>query len=104
MLPRRDGPLPVDAIRDLLGIVRSIYEAEKRSGATKAELEKIARVGRLLKNALDLSTSVPGTMGHRSAWAQAEEGARRVADLVDVLSMAEPIVRAAVGRVYGRRR
>ncbi len=103
VLPRRDEPLPVDAIRDLLGIVRSAYEAERRGGASRAELARIERVGKLLHNALSLAGSAPGTMGHRAAWEQAEEGARRVADLVDTLTPAEPIVQAAVGRVWGTR-
>lgn len=42
-------------------------------------------------------------MGHRAAWEQADEGARRVADLVDTLTPAEPIVNAAMGRVWGMR-
>ncbi len=103
MLPRRDQPLPIEAIRDLLGIVRAVYEAEKRGGASKAELARIERVGRLLHNAVALAASAPGSVGHRAAWEQAEEGARRVADLVDTLTPAEPIVKAAMGRVWGRR-
>ena len=102
-MPRRDEPLPVEAIRDLLGIVRAVYEAEKRGGASKALLARIERVGRLLHNAVALAGSAPGTMGHRAAWEQAEEGARRAADLVDMLTPAEPIVKAAMGRVWGRR-
>jgi hypothetical protein len=99
VLQRRDGPLPVEEIRDLLGIVRSIYRAEKAARAHPQELAKIERVGKLLKNALDLASSAPGTMGHRAAWENAEEGARRVADLVSCIDSAEPIVKAAVNRV-----
>lgn len=43
-------------------------------------------------------------MGHRAAWQQAEALARRIADLVDTLLYAEPMLTAARVGVYGRRR
>ncbi len=104
MLPRRDEPFPLEAVRDLLGVVRSIYAAAKQRGAPRAELLRISRIGRELGDAIDLAVSTrPGTVGHRAAWQHAEEATRRVGDLVDALTPAEPLIVAARGRVSGAR-
>lgn len=44
--------------------------------------------------------ATPPTLSYYAAWQAAEKATRAVCDLVDVLSIAEPIVKAAVGRVY----
>lgn len=99
-----DDPFPLEAIRDLLGVVRAIYAAAKQSGASRTELVKIAKVGKDLADALDLAVSTrDGTMGRRAAWERAEQATRRVGDLVDALTPAEPLVLAARGRVTGVR-
>lgn len=100
----RDAPFPFEAVRDLLGIVRAMYAARRLAGAGRVELARIAAVGRDLRRAYDLAASVgPGTLGHRAAWARAEDAARRVGDLVDALTPAEPIVTAAQARISGAR-
>jgi hypothetical protein len=97
-----DDPFPHEAVRDLLGVVRAIYAAAKHSGASKVELVRIARVGKDLADALDLAVSTrQGTMGRRAAWERAEQATRKVGDLVDSLTPAEPLVMAARGRVTG---
>ncbi len=97
-----DETFPLEAVRDLLGVVRAIYAAAKQSGAKSGELAKIARVGKDLADAIDLAQATrPGTMGRRAAWERAELATRRVADLVDALTPAEPLVMAARGRVMG---
>jgi hypothetical protein len=99
-----EGDFPLEAVRDLLGVVRALWAAAKVSGASRAELTRIARVGRDLADALDLAVSVrPGTIGYRAAWDKAEQATRRVGDLVDALTPAEPLVLAARGRVTGQR-
>ena len=100
MLSRRDDPFPAEAVRDLLGIVRAIYAAERERGAGPPVLRRIELVGEHLAVALDLAaTSAAGTVGHRAAWARAERGARGACELVDALTPAERIVEAARGRV-----
>jgi hypothetical protein len=104
VLGRRDEPFPLEAVRDLLGVVRAMYAAAKESRASRTELARIAEVGRRLSDAIDLAVSTrPGTVGHRAAWQQAEDATRRVGDLVDALTPAEPLVIAARGRVTGAR-
>ncbi|MFO0553453.1 MAG: hypothetical protein U0271_34035 [Polyangiaceae bacterium] len=104
MLGRRDEEFPLEAVRDLLGVVRSMYAAAKQRRASRAELSRIAAVGRELSDAIDLAvTTRPGTVGHRAAWERAEHATRAVGDLVDALTPAEPLVVAARGRVTGAR-
>lgn len=104
MLTRRDDPFPFEAVRDLLGVVRALYGAAKLRGAGRAELARIARVGRELSEAIDLAVSTKrGSVGHRAAWKRAEDATRAVGDLVDAMTPAEPILIAARGRVVGAR-
>ncbi len=104
MLGRRDEPFPLEAVRDLLGVVRALYAAAKEARASRAELKRIAQVGKQLSDAIDLAVSTrPGTVGQRAAWQHAEDATRRVGDLVDSLTPAEPLVIAARGRVTGAR-
>lgn len=105
MLSRRDDPFPLEAVRDLLGLMRALYAARRRAGAGAVELEALARAGKDLQEALSLAaTSKPGTVGHAAAWKRAED-AMQLAGSLDALAMpAEPVVREAVGRVVRRGR
>jgi hypothetical protein len=99
---RNDAPFPLEAVRDLLGIVRALYTVAKESGAGRAELARIARVGKDLSEAIEIAVATrPGTVGHTAALGRAEEATRRVGDLVDALTPAEPLVQAARARVTG---
>lgn len=105
MLTRRDDPFPLEAVRDLLGIVRALYAAGKTRGAGRAELQRIAHVGRELSEAIDLAVSTrPGSVGHRAAWKRAEDATIAMGDFVDALTPAEPLLVAARGRVLGAQR
>jgi hypothetical protein len=102
VLPSRNEPFPLEAVRDLLGVVRAIYAAAKQRGASRVELGRIARVGKQLSDAIDLAvTTRPDTVGHRAAWQHAEEATNHVMDLVDALTPAEPLLIAAKSRVTG---
>lgn len=104
MLGRRDEAFPFEAVRDLLGVVRALYAAEKARGASRAELARLATIGRDLVIAIELAVSTrEGTVGQRAAWQRAEEATLRLSDVVDGLTPAEPIVLAARGRVTGAR-
>lgn len=103
VLSRRDDELPIEEIRDLLGTVRTLYAHRRARGASSQELARIARVGGLLANAIELSSHGVGTVGHRAAWASAEQAVRMTPDLLEVLEPARPLVRAAIDRVRRRR-
>lgn len=103
MLSRNERPFPLDEVRDLLGLVRAIYAAQKARGAGRIVLKRIADVGRELDEARALAVeSEPGTVGHRAAWARAERATLAAGDLVSLTDGAQPIVRAAVERVRRR--
>jgi hypothetical protein len=102
VLSIRHDPFPLEAARDLLGIVRALYAEARSRGASVADLHAIAAVGDDLRQAIALAEAhPPGTLGFSSAWARAERAAGRVGELADALAPAAPIVRAALARVGG---
>ncbi|WP_437905603.1 hypothetical protein WME95_46225 [Sorangium sp. So ce327] len=102
MLSIRHDPFPLEAARDLLGIVRALYAEARARGASVADLHAIAAVGDDLRQAIALAEAhPPGTLGFSSAWARAERAAGRVGELAGAVAPAAPIVRAAVARVGG---
>jgi hypothetical protein len=104
MLSIRRDPFPFQAARDLLGIARALYAAARSRGADPDRLRAIAAVGAELRQAIGLARAhAPGTLGFSSAWARAERAAAATMALVDALTPAEPIVRAAVARARLRR-
>ncbi len=103
MARRSTDPFPREAIRDLLGVVRAIYAAGKENGAGRGELTRIARLGTMLARSLTLhASSVDGTAEREEAWVLAETSTRRVGELVDALTPAEPIVLASGDRAFPR--
>jgi hypothetical protein len=98
MSPRHPDAVPVDALRDLIGLVRAIRAA--KSTAAPAVLARIDSVGAELVAAYELAvSSTPGTLGMRAAWVRAEEATRAAGDLVSMTDGAEEIVTAARARV-----
>jgi hypothetical protein len=100
--PHRDEPLPVEAVRDLLGVARALYLARKEHGAGRAELERLALAGRRLRHALAL-VELPGPNNLSAAWFQAEQAVADLAGSVDALTPAEWIVEASAKRVGAKR-
>ena len=78
---------PVEAVRDLFGVVRAIYAEARQRGVSRGELERIAAIGKELSAAIELAAGTrPGTLGHRAAIDRAERAAVKVGELVDLLS------------------
>jgi hypothetical protein len=104
-VPRSD-PLPLEAVRDLLGIARALYAAQKREYASRQTLDELAAVGKALVKALRLAQqSGPDTLAHRAAWIQAEDACKRLVQIISLQTPAAAVVEAAVVRVrrIGRR-
>lgn len=102
MLSRRDDPFPRDAVRDLLGVVRALYRAEKAAThPSPVKLQRLREAGVHLREALELSLAGEGTCGHRAAWARAEAAVKTVGELVTMLDPLEPVVREARRAVSG---
>ena len=96
----RTEPLPLEAVRDLLGICRALFAARKREHAPKSELEELRDIGSALVKALELARRTqPDTVGHRSAWDRAEMATERLMRVVSATMAAGPLVEAAVVRV-----
>lgn len=91
--------LPLESLRDLLGIVRAMYAAWCEAGAGPIELDELLEVGKQLRTALDLASKTkPGTLGHRAAWRHAEAATERLGKLVDHRSSTQELVEAASRR------
>lgn len=69
-----EAPIPLEAIRDLLGICRALYAVRSAAGAAAPELEHLRYIGRMLRTALDLGRGAPPySKRYRDAWTNAEE-------------------------------
>ena len=67
--------------------------------AERARRAKLAAIGRSLTIALELAAQAPGGIGEASAWSRAEDAAEALGMLVSMIEPAEPMIRAAMGRV-----
>ncbi|MFO0619671.1 MAG: hypothetical protein U0414_44215 [Polyangiaceae bacterium] len=105
MIPRRDAPLPLREVRDLLGIVRAMYRAESASThPSSTKLARLKKIGESLTTALELaSASTPGTVGHRAAWQHADDALEGLGREITLLESLEPVLIAARRAVSGER-
>ena len=100
MSERKLPPFPFEAVRDLLGILRALYAADKARGGTERRLFEIQKVALELRRATDLALEhEPGSVGYRAAWERADRATFRLADLVDVTTPLEPTLMAAGERI-----
>jgi hypothetical protein len=96
----RTDPLPLEAVRDLLGICRALFAARKREHAPAGELEELKAIGSALSKAIELARKTePNTVGHRAAWDKAEMATQRLMRVISVSMAVAPVVEAAVVRV-----
>lgn len=101
-----DGPLPVEVVRDLLGIARAMYGAfEKMGPEYSSHLMKLRGIGRQLQLALDKAKlGGPGTWPMKTAWAISEEAAQDLGALVDKHMPAQLLIRAMGERLAKKNR
>lgn len=95
MLGRRHGPFPIEAARDLLGLVRALYRAAQKRGEPGLTLARLEQIGRDLSEAIDLATKYPGAVGERAAWRKAEHACHRLGEVVGPFEAVERVVEAA---------
>lgn len=103
LILRRVGTerLPVDVIRDLLGIARAMYVAWRDNGWPRSQMEELKAIGLELHEALDLAhRSQPGMVEYEVARDIAESATDRLTQLIacSTLPLA-PVVRAAGERL-----
>jgi hypothetical protein len=100
LLHPRTPPLPVETVRDLLGICRALYLVWSAEGpAARERLRKLTVIGRSLREALKLARSGPGTLGYAAAWNRAEDATKALGELVDAFVPMRPAVQAAARKV-----
>lgn len=77
-------PLHVEAVRDLLALVRALYAALRVDNGAPYQLARVERLGKDLALAVDLATRVPEptSLGHRAARGKVERVLEQLRDLL----------------------
>lgn len=96
-----EGPLPVEIVRDLLGVARAMYAAFVEMGPEyETHRSKLRGIGYQLQLALEKAgRGAPGTLAHRSAWLIAEKAVADLGGLVDKYMPAQLLVKATGKRL-----
>lgn len=100
-----DGPIPLDALRDLIALCRALYLTFKGMGkGYDKQLTQLAQIGAKLGRALDKAErGGPGTWNHRTAWLMAEEATKELGTVVDVYLPAKALITASGERLLKKR-
>lgn len=100
-----DGPLPLDALRDLIALCRAFYVTFRSLGrGYDAQLTQLTQIGAKLRRALEKAQKGgPGTWNHRTAWLLAEEATRELGQVVDVYLPAKALITASGERLLKKR-
>ncbi len=96
---------PFDPARDVLGILRALYAYEKaKPFPPTRKLRKIERLARELGEAMmSAEQHDPGTAPYERALSRADGVAHGLREVVDIVDSLEPVVKAAIDRVLGRK-
>lgn len=102
----RKPPLPIETVRDLLGIVRALYAVWHEERPVSSEhIARLARVGRDLRDALELAQKAgPGTIGNAAAWTKAERATEELGRLVDGFVPLRPAIQVTARRLLSKSR
>lgn len=100
---RAPNPLPIETVRDLLGIVRALYAFQRERG-NHGHARELQGAGSRLRQALALAIRKGDAAAHAEAWRLADDAIATIAriqgSIGDDLSIA---VRLASERVQRRR-
>jgi hypothetical protein len=98
-------PFPREVVRDLLGITRALYRAERLKPAPNpSRLARLEEVGRQYRQSLEQGVKFgPDTLGGRAALSWAERATTTLAELVAESELMVGAV-AAMGQRLRRRR
>jgi hypothetical protein len=93
-------PLPLEPLRDLLGITRALYRATRRATPQDAgRLQALEDIGMTLRAVLRASSAHPGTIDHLNAWAAAERATQALEELVDDSMPLGPLIASTARRI-----
>ncbi len=100
-----DAPLPLDALRDLIALCRTLYVTFRGLGqGYDQQLAQLTTIGAKLNRALDKAEKGgPGTWNHKTAWLLAEEATLELGRVVDVYLPAKALITASGERLLKRR-
>lgn len=76
--PTSPNPLPIETVRDLLGIVRALY-AFQRSRGNQGHARELQGAGKQLREALELAIRKGDAAAHARAWRLAESAIETIA-------------------------
>lgn len=94
-------PLPIAAVRDLLGITRALYRATLAADPHDGRLAALANIGKSLRAVLGAARAHPGTNDHLEAWAAAERATKALTELVGESMRLGPVI-ATTARCISR--
>jgi hypothetical protein len=100
-----DGPIPLDALRDLIALTRTLYVTFRGLGKDNdTQLAELAHIGAKLSRALEKAEKGgPGTWNHKTAWLMAEEATAQLGEVVDVVLPAKALITASGERLLKKR-
>jgi hypothetical protein len=100
-----DGPIPLDALRDLIALCRALYVTFRGMGkGYDAQIATVSQIGAKLGRALEKAQKGgPGTWNHRTAWLLAEEATKELGQAVDVYLPAKALITASGERLLKKR-
>lgn len=99
-------PFPRAVVRDLLGIVRTLYRAEaSKAPVARARVEQLRQIGELYRLALEMGTKYePDTMAGRAAVVKVERATLLLGEFVAASELVAPAVAATAERIRRRGR
>lgn len=94
-------PFPRELVRDLLGITRALFRAERvKPNPDAARVERLRQIGELYREALDMGTRYASdTMAGRAARVKAERATTVLGEFVAESELMAPAVAAAAERL-----
>jgi hypothetical protein len=98
MLPR---PFPREVVRDLLGITRALFRAERaKPNPDVTRVERLRQIGELYREAMDMGTRYgANTMAGRAARIKAERATTVLGEFVAESELMAPAVAASAERL-----
>jgi hypothetical protein len=101
-----DAPVPLEALRDLIALARTLYVTFRGMGAGyDRQLTQLKQIGGKLTRALEKAErgTAPGSWDQKTAWAMAEEATRELGHVVDVYLPAKALITASGERLLRKR-
>ena len=93
-------PLPLGAVRDLLGITRALYRTIAVNDPRDiSRLRALEEIGRTFRAVLRAARAHPGTVDHLNAWGAAERATKALGELVEGSMPVAAVVAATARRI-----